>query len=125
MYVFGGEDSLNDLWGYALDTCVWTQVVSAGESAPCPRTGYSLVPLGNRLMVFGGINHVSKSLNSVLHCFDLQQRRWSILAVGGEHPRARKFHAAIPCGGGFLIFGGADSGDKPCNDHTVLLRVWP
>ncbi|KAJ1624055.1 hypothetical protein T492DRAFT_1050359 [Pavlovales sp. CCMP2436] len=52
MYVFGGddsnEDSLNDLWEYALDACAWTHVVGAGGSAPFPRDGHSLVPLGTR-----------------------------------------------------------------------------
>jgi len=49
--------------------------------------------------------------------------------VGGDHPHARTFHTAIPhtaipCGDGFLIFGGRSSGGKHFND-TVLLRVWP
>jgi hypothetical protein len=44
--------------------------------------------------------------------------------VGGEHPRARSAHAAIPCGDGFLIFGGSGSSEEYFND-TFLLRVWP
>ncbi|KAJ1618470.1 hypothetical protein T492DRAFT_892019 [Pavlovales sp. CCMP2436] len=84
------EDSLNDLW-----------------------EGHSLVPLGNRLVVFGG--NLANSLDSALHCFDLQRRRWSDLAVGGEHPRGiASGHAAIPCGGGHELF----------ND-TFLLRSHP
>ncbi|KAJ1641236.1 hypothetical protein T492DRAFT_853454 [Pavlovales sp. CCMP2436] len=44
------------------------------------------------------------------------------LAVGGEHPRARYGHAAIPCGGGVLITGGLNSGGERLNE-TFLLRV--
>ncbi|KAJ1625164.1 hypothetical protein T492DRAFT_911127 [Pavlovales sp. CCMP2436] len=131
MYVFGGNTGgnlLNDLWEYALDARAWTQVVSAGGSAPSPRFGHLLVPLGNRLLVFGGMNTNSpfeaNSLDSALHCFDLQRRWWSDVTVGGEHPRARSDHAAIPCGGGVLIFGGLGSGGEHFND-TLLLRVWP
>jgi len=124
MYVFGGRMTggvaLNDLWEYALVTRAWTQVVSAGGSAPSPRHAHSLVPLGNRLVVFGGrYSHV----NTKLHCFDLRLRRWSNPRVGGEPPRARGSHAAIQCGGGFLIFGGSDSRYAGLDD-TFLLRVW-
>jgi len=131
MYVFGGNTEgnlLNDLWEYALGTRAWTQVVSAGGSTPGRRFGHSLVPLGNRLVVFGGTNTNSpfeaNSLNSALHCFDLQRRWWSDIAVGGEHLRARSDHAAIPCGGVVLIFGGLGSGGEHFND-TFLLRMWP
>ncbi|KAJ1632226.1 hypothetical protein T492DRAFT_990639 [Pavlovales sp. CCMP2436] len=128
MYIFGGGTagvSLNDLWAYALGARAWTQVVSAGGSAPSPRGGTSLVPLGNRLVLFGGSDpNVASSFDSALYCFDMQRRRWSRLAVGGEHSRARNYHAAIPCGGGVLIFGGRSSSGERLND-TFLLRVWP
>ncbi|KAJ1624058.1 hypothetical protein T492DRAFT_882564 [Pavlovales sp. CCMP2436] len=107
MYVFGGRSGggwLNDLWEYALDT------------------RHSLIPFGNRLVVFFG--DLANSLDSALHCFDLQRRRWSDFVAGGEHPRARIGHTVIPCGGGALIFGGYGSGGKHFND-TFLLRVWP
>ncbi|KAJ1619074.1 hypothetical protein T492DRAFT_430312 [Pavlovales sp. CCMP2436] len=136
MYIFGGDTrdnttarvSLNDLWVYALGTRAWTQVVSVGGSAPSPRAGHSLTPLGNRLVVFGGYDqhvvNMASSFDSALHCFDLQRQRWRCLAVGGEQSRACSDHAAIPCGGGFLIFGGRGSGGERFND-TFLLRVWP
>jgi hypothetical protein len=127
MFVFGGstfEFAFNDLWEYALDTRAWTQVVSTGGSAPSPRLYHSLTPLGSRLVVLGGRDlHAANSFDSALHCFDLQRRRWSDLAVGGRHPRARTGHAAIPCGGGVLIFGGC--GSTHVLKGTFLLRVWP
>jgi len=58
MYIFGGnteEGVLNDLWEYVLDARAWTQVVSAGVTAPPPRSDHSLIPLGNRMVVFGGL----------------------------------------------------------------------
>jgi hypothetical protein len=92
MFVLGGmtnEDSLNDLWEYALDMRAWTQVVSIEGTAPSARLGHSLIAFGSRLVVFGGRNpYVANSFDSALHCFDLQRRQWSGLAVGGEHPRA-------------------------------------
>ncbi|KAJ1624059.1 hypothetical protein T492DRAFT_882566 [Pavlovales sp. CCMP2436] len=124
IYVLGGHlagGTINDLWEYALETRAWTQVVSAGESAPSLRSGHWLVPLGNRLVVFGG-DLANSVFDSALHCFDLQRRRWSDLAVGGDHSRVRAFHAAIPCGGGVLIFDGRGSGHELSND-TFLLRV--
>jgi len=130
MYIFGGNSaggSLNDLWEYALDARAWTQVVSTKGSAPSPRYGHSLISFGNRLVVFGGRDwRVANSFDSALHCFDLQRRRLIDLAVGGEgqgEPRGRSGHAAIPCEGGFLIFGGYASG-RYFND-SFLLRVWP
>jgi len=129
MHIFGGGMAggpLNDdLWKYALGTRAWTQVVSAGGSAPSPRHGHSL---GNRLVVFGG--GTRNSFDSSLYCFDLQRRRWSDLAVGGEPPCARANHAAISCGDGVLVFGGSgpfidiQGTLKICKD-TFLLRVWP
>ncbi|KAJ1632230.1 hypothetical protein T492DRAFT_990686 [Pavlovales sp. CCMP2436] len=108
----------------ALGARAWTQVVSAGGSAPSPRGGPSLVPLGNRLVLFGGSDpNVASSFDSALHCFDLQGRCWSCLAIGGVLPRARSSHAAIPCRGGFLIFGGRGLSNEHLND-TFLLRVW-
>ncbi|KAJ1634523.1 hypothetical protein T492DRAFT_566830, partial [Pavlovales sp. CCMP2436] len=80
MYIFGGsaaEVLLNDLWEYALNARAWTQMVSTGGSAPSPRRGHSLVPLSNRLVVFGGCDNATNSNDSGLHCFDLQRRRWS------------------------------------------------
>jgi len=70
-------------------------------------------------VVFGGTNHVTDPNDSVLHCFDLQRRRWSDLVVGGEHPHARSNHAVIPCGGGVLIF----CSNNTLLDDTFLLRV--
>jgi len=131
MYVFGGDDSnnysLNELWEYTLDTRIWTQVVGAGGSSPSPRSGHSLIPLVNRLVVFGGNNPAQRQVfDLALRCFDLHRRRWIDLAVGGgdEITRSRTHHAAIPCGGGVLIFGGCGSDYEHLNE-TVLLRVWP
>jgi len=94
--------------------------VDAGDqrrgSAPSLRVGHSLIPLSNRLLLFGG--------DPVLHCFDLQQRRWSDLAVDGEQPRACTLLVAIPCRGGVLIFGGRGSGNERLNS-TFLLCVRP
>jgi len=130
MYIFGGNtenDSLNNLWEYALDTRTWTQVVNTTGSGPSPRVSHPLVPFGNRLVVFGGcdphVANMASSFDSALHCFDLQGRCWSCLAIGGVLPRARSSHAAIPCRGGFLIFGGRGLSNEHLND-TFLLRVW-
>jgi len=98
-------------------------VVSAEGSAPSPRYCHSLIPLGNRLVVFGGCNYAINSYDPALHCFDLQRRRWSGLTADGEHLRARTGHAVIPCGDGVLIFGGLGSSKTLFND-SFLLRVW-
>ncbi|KAJ1636662.1 hypothetical protein T492DRAFT_861216 [Pavlovales sp. CCMP2436] len=74
----------------------------------------SLVPLGNRLVLFGGCDDVTGSYDTVLRCFNLQQRRWSGLAVGGIHPRAR-----APATRRFRAKAANELND------TFLLRVWP
>jgi len=61
-------------------------------------------------------------LDPALHCFNLQHRRWSDLAVGSEHPGVRMAHVMIPCGGGVLIFGGRGSSNELFDD-TCLLRL--
>jgi len=125
MYVFGGnttEDSFNDLWEYAMDKRAWAQVRTRG-AAPSPRVGHVLVPFGDRLMVFGGRKYTDNSFDPALHCYDLQRRRWSDLKVHGEHPQVRTGHAAIPCGSGFLVFGGLGQNGEYFND-TFLLRLW-
>jgi len=86
MYVFGGIAqgvSRNDLWAYALDAHAWTQVVGAGGSATFPRCYHSAIPLGNRLVVYGG--NTGFHDGRAPHCFDLQRRRWSSLACEACH----------------------------------------
>ncbi|KAJ1624041.1 hypothetical protein T492DRAFT_912080 [Pavlovales sp. CCMP2436] len=113
MYVLGGidsnTDSLKDLWEYAFDTRAWTQVVSSGGCLPYQRDGHSLVPLGNRLALFGGCDDVTGSYDPVLRCFDLQQRRWSGLAAAGL---AKPAGACLPlpgAGGRAALPSGSES----------------
>ncbi|KAJ1632697.1 hypothetical protein T492DRAFT_867794 [Pavlovales sp. CCMP2436] len=116
---FTGGSYVNDVLSFSVRTR--PQHECAGAS-PSPRYGHAACRVAesiNRLVVFGG--DLANSLDPALHCFDLQLRRWSGLAVGGEYPPARTFHAAILCGGGVLIFGGGLSGGERLND-TFLLR---
>lgn len=71
-------------------------------------------------MLFGGRKYMDNSFDEALHCFDLQRRRWSELKVGGDHPCVRTGHAAIPCSGGFLVFGGLGMNGDYYKDVYVL-----
>ncbi|KAG8470723.1 hypothetical protein KFE25_009144 [Diacronema lutheri] len=125
MYVFGGnttKESFNDLWSYHVDTRAWTQVRT--KASPSARVGHALIPFGNRLMLFGGRKFSENTFDSALHCFDLQARRWSELAVGGLQPRVRTGHAAIPCNGGFLVFGGLSSVRDEYFNDVFMLRLF-
>src|SRR5437867_10052361 len=68
LMVFGGAtptEVLGDLWALDLEgTPHWISIAAAGAS-PGPRSGSSLVyhPLGDRMILFGGLTPVSDTTN--------------------------------------------------------------
>jgi len=56
LYVFGGDDGSlsNELYKLDLDTKEWHLITPRGSVRPSPRSGHTMVSVGNDLFVFGG-----------------------------------------------------------------------
>lgn len=69
MYVFGGKDDenekLKDLWRLDLTDFSWTKL-SYPEQAVPPRSGHSCCVYGDHLIIFGGIQEITKELDDCL-----------------------------------------------------------
>jgi N-acetylneuraminic acid mutarotase len=65
LFIFGGKDmaqlKLNDLWKLNLKTGQWTELEQNGDK-PIERSGCSLVPHKNFIVLFGGIFELTKEL---------------------------------------------------------------
>lgn len=72
MYIFGGKDlqntKLNDLWRLSLTRDVWEQIEYSQDQSeiPVPRSGHSCQTYNGNMIVFGGIQEITKELND---CF--------------------------------------------------------
>lgn len=82
MYVFGGKDEdnnkLNDLWSLDLSNNLWKQIQCPNSVVPTPRSGHSCDIFENYMVIFGGIQEITKELNDFC-LFDLKQNTWITL----------------------------------------------
>jgi N-acetylneuraminic acid mutarotase len=83
----------------------WT-LVNDTESAPSSRSGHSLLPYNNTLVLFGGCNSGSLCYNDV-QVYSFQDAAWSRIQTSGTAPRAREGHSANIVANEMFIFGGA------------------
>ena len=86
IYVFGGNDSLNDLnqWErYSLTENVWRQISPLNWK----RNGASsmLMPDANWIFVFGGNNKEEGSMNSI-EKYEIEYDKWTLLAIRMKYP---------------------------------------
>lgn len=82
------------MWMLDLATTPATWVpIDAGGSLPQPRSFHTCTTIGNRIVLFGGINRENVHLND-LHVFDAEARVWFQPAVQGAIP-PRGFHSAV------------------------------
>ncbi|XP_063700170.1 F-box only protein 42 [Culicoides brevitarsis] len=113
MYVFGGSSvggAFNDLWSFNLSSREWSRPVSMGNY-PNPKANSSLVRYRNTLILFGGWRQTSGNthqphlLFNELHCYDLEERRWTIKNFSyGPNPTAA--HTATVHRDKMVVFGG-------------------
>lgn len=113
MYVFGGSSvggAFNDLWSFNLSSREWSRPVSMGNY-PNPKANSSLVQYRNTLILFGGWRQTSGNthqphlLFNELHCYDLDERRWTIKNYSyGPNPTAA--HTATIHREKMVVFGG-------------------
>ncbi|KAL8577885.1 hypothetical protein ACOMHN_018690 [Nucella lapillus] len=88
----------------ATDSESWRRVTVSG-SAPQPRAAASLVAVGQRLYLFGGLSHEKGWLDD-LFVFDTESRTWREVETTGNKPRARDKLQAVAIGTNIYYFGG-------------------
>lgn len=69
MYVFGGKSDnstkLNDFWVFSLSSMNWQQILPIDDIVPEPRSGHTSQLIDNSIVIFGGIQSVTKETNDV------------------------------------------------------------
>lgn len=133
LLVFGGDSgarllSAADMWRLNPEPLAWhlerpPSSCDAGELPPA-LSAHTVTRWGHHLVVVGGFSRASaqEPLLSTVHLFDLQERAWSRVAVGGPAPPARGNHSAALLGGSRLVvFGGeTPSAQVALGDFHVL-----
>lgn len=110
MFLFGGvlhtEDLIetNDLIRFSFDKKKWEKVAVRGET-PAPRTGSSLVAVGDSLYLFGGLSHSTGWLDD-LYKFDTKTNTWSVIKGDGSVPSTRDKLQGVALGPLIYYFGG-------------------
>ncbi|CAG5120142.1 unnamed protein product, partial [Candidula unifasciata] len=112
VYIFGGVEQgqgnepkeSNELIVFDLATSKWSQPRIAGILPP-PRSAASLVAVGTKLYLFGGLSHMSGWFDD-LFVFDTITNSWSIPDTEGNRPRARDKLQAVAIDSNIYYFGG-------------------
>ena len=114
MFVFSGQSGAkitNHLYEFKFLEKRWIRIPTEHllRGAPAPpqrRYGHTMVAHHRQLYVFGGA--VEGTLQSELHCYDVDSRSWSIIqpANGSRSPSGRLFHSAAVCDNAMYVFGG-------------------
>ncbi|GFO37974.1 kelch domain-containing protein 1 [Plakobranchus ocellatus] len=112
VYIFGGVEQghgdqpkeTNELIVFDLDTLKWAQVNAKG-TVPPPRSASSLVGVGTKLYLFGGLSHISGWFDD-LFMFDTESNTWTPLETEGPRPKARDKLQAVAVGEKIYYFGG-------------------
>lgn len=80
MYVFGGKnddsEKLNDLWSFNIHDYNWREIkVKNPETIPVARSGHTTDIYRGYLVLFGGIQDVTKELNDVV-LYSFKTNEW-------------------------------------------------
>ena len=132
LLVFGGYDNsflLNDVWSLTLSgTPTWTKLTPTGTP---PATRYSHVagydPVGDRMLVFGGIKVGSVALNDLWALSLAGAPAWSQLAPAGTIPTARGAASIVsdPTRNRLVVFGGNQDNGTFFGDAWALSLAGP
>lgn len=128
VFAFGGIDphtSLPTNSTHVLDTGSGeVSRLDCSGSAPAPRWGHTLSPVGNRLYMFGGALSPTICTND-LFLFETGTTLWRELRMKGDCPARRTGHAAAVVGTKVYIFGGKDQQGRLLNDLYILHTSGP
>lgn len=121
-----------DLWSYDIDSKVWQCVLPRSATgvypaaAPATRWLHSAVPIGNRMIVFGGVTE-SQQVVGDLWIFDPEAQTWLEANPKGTLPLPREGHCAAYTPTTMLVFGGVSYGYQPFNDvwsYSTVTNTW-
>jgi len=112
VYIFGGVEQgqwdepkeTNELLVFDLDTRKWSRPSVTGNIPPSRSAG-SLVAIGTKLYLFGGLSHMSGWFDDTF-VFDTETSAWAILETEGIKPRARDKLQAVAMDNKIYYFGG-------------------
>jgi len=125
MYVFGGfsgEEYLNDLHEFDLETEVWTDITQQckGDS-PAPRSRFCAAVHGDCMYILGGWNKVSYF--SDFYMYNFVTRVWSSISnTNFNVPSISQYSLAIH-GDYLYIFGGFCAEEKTCINKLFIYRL--
>lgn len=113
MVVFGGQDettaTVDTVHTYDPVTDTWTDITTSG-TPPAARSRHSAIydPVGQRMIVFGGVDGTASPLGD-LWSLDLTTWEWTELTDSGSVPSARSNHTAIyrTADASMILCGGA------------------
>ncbi|KAK7011091.1 kelch domain-containing protein 1 [Biomphalaria glabrata] len=129
VYIFGGVEQgqgnepkeTNEMIVFDMNTLKWSQPDVTGMIPP-PRSASSLVAVGTKLYLFGGLSHMSGWFDDIF-VYDTVTNSWCILETEGNRPRARDKLQAVVIDTNIYYFGGfgpksdeAEAADLEGND---------
>ncbi len=108
MYIFSGMVSggynITDGWCYDPQANSWTPIVPDNDW-PSPRIDYSMVAIGNKIYVYGGIS--GSMIDNQLWSYNLETNRWYRKTASDTTPQ-RYGHYAGVVGGKMYVIGGSN-----------------
>lgn len=112
VYIFGGVEQgqgeepkeTNEMIVFDTDTGKWSRPSVSG-TVPPSRSAASLVAVGTKLYLFGGLSHVSGWFDDTF-VFDTISNTWAILETQGNKPRSRDKLQAVAIHSNIYYFGG-------------------
>lgn len=124
VFVFGGviqsdgvePQETNQLLCFDLASEKWQKVKTTGTPPPS-RAAASLVAMGTKLYLFGGLSHMFGWFDDMF-MFDTETNIWAVIDPTGNKPRARDKLQAVAVGTNIYYFGGF--GPKTDNDLDEL-----
>jgi len=111
------------------ETNSWKAIHQTGQ-IPCERSGHGVVLVNKTVFLFGGYGGIDPIHLSDLHCFDMEQRRWSRVRDSGTVPCPRTaFAMCWDQRSSIFLMGGTDHdlqglADQEVYEYSINSRQW-